>query len=1121
MMNKSRRTELFHLGLRQISVAVFAAIVLLAVPVAGNAQETKSEIRGSLSGPDGGPAVGVSVRITDSRTGRSSSTTTSDSGRFYIGNLAVGGPYSILITSQAYATQTITEVDLSLGETFIVDLSLGDSAMDEIIVTAAVAQAVQVALGPSSTFNFDELQNAPTINRDISEIVRMDPRVFIDVAFENGVQCVGANPRYNSLTVDGVKQNDNFGLNSNGYPTERMPFPFDAIQNVALELSPYDVQYGGFTACNINAVTRSGSNEFSGNAWVTYGDDSLRGSNLEGDKLPPVEFDETRYGFSIGGPIVKDKLFFFAAYEKWDGANLFDRCAGDQVCGRSVLGVSQAQLDRIRQIAVDDYDFDPGETLSSLATEDEKFLARFDWNINDDHSASLTYIYNDGFNWSRSDNDADEFEFSNHLYEKGAELNSWTGQWFANWTDTISTELRVGLSILDNRQISRGQGFGEMAIRTYFDGDGDGTLDRATVYLGGDDSRQSNFMDYETFNFKFAVNWALGDHLLTAGLEQEEIEIFNLFLPHSVGQYQFDEDRFNDLGDPVGCDSNPTWSPSGCIDQFEAFSPDDVYYGNAPSLDPDDASALFTTAINSFYVQDEFLLADGDLTIVAGLRYDWYTSDDLPRANADFESRTGFSNSQNFDGESLVQPRLGLTWNASDTLTIRGGIGLYSGGNPNVWLSNNYSNDGFTAVQVREGDCDDMLVGDCIEDMNITAGEGLNTIPLGVDGNGRPGYDNAQALIGLVQSGTANVGVNGIDPGFKIPSNWKYSLGATWVFGDGWVLSGDAIYSQAEDSPVIRDDTQVQTGTAPDGRPIYYATDRSVPGCVTDPFGTGPVCDRLFNGDFILDNVIGSDAQSISLSATIQKDHDNGLSWMFGYAYTESDDVSPMTSSVAFSNWFFVATPDVNDPGRATSNYEIPHRFILRLNYEKNFFGDLATRFGLFGSSAQGRPYSATFRDQIMFLCGPFFCPSDDRHLMYMPDGPSDPLVVFDPGFDQAGFFAWAADNDLTKYAGGIVPRNSIEGEWWTKFDLRVSQDLPGFSPEHSSQVYFTIQNVGNLLNDDWGVLKERSFPRTADAVEASISGNQYVFEEFNTQTTSRVASASLWNIRFGFNYRF
>ncbi len=441
------------------------AMMLFALPVAINAQETTSEVRGNLTTPEGAPAAGVSVRITDTRTGRTARTTSSQSGRFVFGNLAVGGPYTLEITSDAFAKQTVTDVDLALGETFYVNLTLGAVTMDEVVVTAAAVQAVQVAVGPSSTFSFDDIQNAPSINRDIRDIVRLDPRVYIDEAFVDSVQCVGANPRFNSLTIDGVKQNDNFGLNSNGYPTERMPFPFDAIQNVALELSPYDVQYGGFTACNINAVTRSGTNEFHGRAWFGYGDNDLTGDKLEGDKLPQGKFDETRYGASIGGPIIEDKLFFFAAYEKWEGANTFDRCAGDQSCGRPVLGVSQAQLDRIADIANTLYQFDPGETLSSLPNEDEKILARFDWNINDAHNASLTYINNDGFNWSQSDSDSDEFEFSNHFYERGAELTSYTAQVFSDWSDTFSTELRVGFANLDNRQISRGQGFGEVADR--------------------------------------------------------------------------------------------------------------------------------------------------------------------------------------------------------------------------------------------------------------------------------------------------------------------------------------------------------------------------------------------------------------------------------------------------------------------------------------------------------------------------------------------------------------------------------------------------------------------------------------------------------------------------------
>jgi hypothetical protein len=946
------------------------AIAFLAFPVALNAQETTSEVRGNLTGPDGAPASGVSVRINDTRTGRSSATTTSSTGRFVIGDLAVGGPYTISITSDNYGDQQITDVNLQLGETFFVALELGAAAMDEIIVTAAAVQAVQVAVGPSSTFNFDDIQNAPAFDRDIKDVIRIDPRVYINEADVDNVQCLGANPRFNSMTVDGVKMNDNFGLNRSGWPTERMPFPYDAIENASLELSPYDVQYGGFTACNINSVTRSGTNEFHGSAWFTYGDNDLQGDKLEGDKLPQGKFDEERYGFSIGGPIIKDKLFFFAAYEKWEGVNLFDRCAGDQSCGRPVLGVSQAQLDRIREIAIEQYDWEPGPEVASLPNEDEKYLVRLDWNINDRHNAGLTHVWNDGFNILGSDTDSDEYEFSNHYRVRGAELTSTTAQLFSDWTDTFSTELRVGFANLDNRQFSpNGQGFGEMQIETYFDGDGDGDLDRAIVYLGGDDSRQANDLEYDTFNFKLAANWAVNDHIISAGLEQEEIEIFNVFVQHSVGgQYQFDENRTNDLDEPVGCSSRAPWSPDGCIDQFENFSPDDVYYGNAPSLDPFDAAGEFTYAVNTFYLQDEFTLGDGDLTIVAGLRHDWYSSSDLPRENANFEARTGFNNAQNFDGESLTQPRFGFTWDATDTLSVRGGVGLYSGGNPNVWLSNAYSNDGFTAVQTREGDCPGSIVGtgDCIEDMNVTAGEGLNTIPLGLDGNGRPGYDAPQAMINYVQDSVGNSSVNGIDPGFKIPKAWKYSLGATWLFGDGYVLNSDVILTRAVDSAIYRDDAKVAYGTAPDGRPIYTRVDKSrdpacaspSPSWTTDDFGTWAfTCGAssssvLFRNDYILDNVQGSDGKGFALSTTLSKDHDNGLSWVAGYAYTESEEVSPMTSSVAFSNWAQIAVADSERPDLATSNYEIPHRFMLNLSYEKEFFGDLTTRFTLFGLHA-------------------------------------------------------------------------------------------------------------------------------------------------------------------------
>lgn len=1104
------------------SVTALTVVLMLAVPVAAIAQQTTSGIRGYVSAPNGQPAAGVSVTVRDTRTSRAKSTTTSASGRFTFGDLAVGGPYTISMESSAYAEQNITDVILALGETFEFSVTLAEASVDEITVTATAMDTVQVAVGPSTSFNFDELQNLPTINRDVRDIIRVDPRVYVDIADVGSVQCVGANPRFNSLTVDGIKLNDNFGLNRSGYPTQRQPFPYDAIQNVSLELSPYDVQYGGFTACNINAVTRSGSNEFSGRVWVDYTDSDLVGDKLEGDSLPVGDFDETRWGVSVGGPILRDKLFFFAAYEKADGADTYERCAGDQTCGTPVLGVSQAQLDRIADIARNVYGYEPGTPILSAPNEDEKFLTRIDWNINDDHNAAFSYNYNEGFNIVESDGDADEFEFSNHFYSRGAELNSYTAQLFSDWSDNFSTEVRIAYAELDATvKTQNDQGFAEVAIETYFDGDSDGDLDRAIVYLGGDDSRQSNNLDYNTTNMKFAGTWTQGDHEISGGFEREEIDIFNLFLQHTIGQYQFDENRTDLNGDPVGCSSNPTWSPSGCIDQFEALSPDDIYYGNAaPSLDPNDAAAAFKSAVNSLYVQDEFTLTHLDLTIVAGLRYDWWDSDDLPRENSNFVARSGFSNSKNFDGESLLQPRVGFTWDYSESLSIRGGVGLYSGGNPNVWLGNNYQNDGFTQVQAREGDGG-------VQNLNIDPAQDLTTIPLGLDGNGQPIYDAPQSMIQFVAGGSGNTGVNAIDPDFKIPSNWKFSLGSTWAFdsgwlGDGYVLSGDVVWSQAQDSAIIVDDTLVQIGTAPDGRPIYFPTDKSIPSCAADPMSDPAGCDRLFNGDYILTNVQGSDAESFSFAGTLSKAYDWGLDWTFGYAYTESDDVSPMTSSVAFSNYFLTANSDPNNPGLSRSNYEIPNRFILRVGYENEFFGNNRTRFSLVGSRNEGRPFSYTFFEQGMFFVGPFFNPDDDRSLLYMPSGPNDPNVVFDPAFDQAGFFEFAESVGLTKYGGGIVPRNSNRSDWWTKVDVRVSQEIPGFSDNQKGTVYFVIENIGNLLNDDWGVLYERSFPRTAPIVDASLNAsNQYVFNEFISQGQSRSASASTWKIRFGLNYNF
>ena len=1080
---------------------VFLAMMLVAAPAALHAQETTSAIRGTVVGSDGTPRPGASVRVTDTRTGSTRTATTSANGQFTVSGLRVGGPYTVQVESGGHAPQTITDVLLDLGDTYTFTVALTPEQVEEIVVTASALQSVQVALGPSSTFSLSDLQDAPAINRNINDVITMDPRVYVDEAFQDSVQCAGANSRFNSLTVDGVRMNDNFGLNSNGYPTERMPFPFDAIEQVAVELAPFDVMYGGFTACNINAVTKSGTNEFSGSVFYDYTDDSLSGDKLEGDSIDLGSFDETRYGLTFGGPIVQDKLFFFVAYEKLEGSNLFDRGPADSSAGVPVLGVSQAQLDRIRQIAQEVYGYDPGGFPASLPNEDEKYLVKLDWNINDDHRAAYTYTYNDGFNNQESDSSSNQIEFSNHFYERGAELTSHVGQLFSSWNDSFSTELRVSYAELDNRQIPfGGTDFGEVQIRTFNDPDGPGPISPqlATVFLGADDSRHSNKLYYDNTSYKLAGTYTVGDHVIKGGWEREEFEVFNLFIQHTAGEFRFDSSLW----------CGPT-NPDGCIDQFEAGKPDDIFYGNAaPTNVPDDGSAAFGYEINTLYIQDEFPIADGDVTIVAGVRYDWYTSDDLPRANSNFLARNGYSNQRNFDGKGIIQPRLGFNWDFSDRLSFRGGAGLYSGGNPNVWLSNNYSNDGQTVVQVFRGD----LVDPDQPDLN------LFNIPH--DGGGRPFFDIPQSLVDGVTTGTANSGVNALDPHFSIPKEWKFAIGATWDFDAGFLgsdyrLMVDYLLTNKEDSAIIVNAALEQVGTAPDGRPIYRSIDRSDPDCV-DP--TSPDCaNRNFNEDFILTNA-KNDGDAKVLSIGLSKSYDWGLDWQFGYAYTESTDVNPMTSSVAFSNYVNVSVDDPNNPSKARSNYMIPNRFTLRANYRRAFFGDYLTKFTLFGRVNEGRPFSANFVDG-----GDIFGDTlNGRHLLYIPSGPNDPNVVYGPDFDQQAFFDYLAQSGLDKYAGRIAPRNAMTSSWWHKYDIRIEQELPGFMPEHNFAAFLVIENVGNLLNDDWGVLKEQSFPRNQQVVGFELENNQYVYNNFfSPAPQARVADASLWNIVIGVRYNF
>ncbi len=1038
-----------------------ALVLALGLSTSAMANTTTSAIKGSVSGPAGNPAAGTIITIIHVPSGTTKNAVVNDSGLFTAKGLRVGGPYKIVVDSNTFKDTELNEVFLTLGETYPVNVALESNDTTEVIeITGRSISRFSGGTSPAAHFNAEDLSNLPAINRDLKDIVRVDPRIYIDESRGDAIQCGGGNPRFNSLTLDGARMNDNFGLNGNGYPTVRVPFSYDAIDQVSVELAPYDVNYGSFTACNINAVSKSGTNEIHGGVFYDYTNDSMKGDTVKGDKQPLGSFSEKRYGFNVGFPILEDKLFGFVSYEKLEGVKLFQYgpFGGD---------VSQADLDRVLTASQNVYGYDAGGMPSNMDVEDEKILVKLDWNINDDHRASFVYNYNDGFDLSQSDDDGDELSLDSHFYERGAELKSYVASLHSDWTDSFSTSISLGKMELDARSesLDAASGFGEVQI------DHGGS----TIYLGPDDSRHSNELYWDNMTFKFSGNYYLDDHTITFGYEYETLTAFNLFMQHTDGEFRFDS-----------------------IEDFENGLADTIYYNNSAGTNiPEDVSQEFTYAVHTFFLQDEYTFTEIDATLMFGFRYDMYKSSDEPRYNQKFVDRYGYANNGTFDGVSLFQPRVGFNWTVDDNLELRAGFGLYSGGNPNVWLSNSYSNDGLVQIGLKE--CAAGGWGCNQYGMNYQ-GDKIDLFNSDMTNSGTPIYEVPQAMydeIASIPEAGGDGGVNAVDPDFEAPSEWKYSIGGTYTTDNGYSFTADLLYNQRVNSAMMKDAGIEYSGEkAPDGRPMFHA-----PGGRT--------------GDLVLTNS-DKDGKSTVLSFGVDKSFDFGLNARFGYSYTKSEDANPMTSSVSGSNYAYFATTDPSAPSIATSDYEIPHRFTMVLSYTAQFIDNLDTRFSLFGQSSAGRPYSYTFSKTDSEFGDSNW--SGSRQLLYVPiegDG-----TTYAPGFDKAAFDAFVESEGLTR--GEIQGRNEHNAGWWTTFDVKVTQEIPGFLEDHKGNAYITVKNVGNLLNDDWGVMSKGAFTG-ARMVQASIEDGKYVFEKFNgyNQELNIERDPSLWEIRVGVSYNF
>ncbi len=1090
-----------------LSGVAAASIMTAAIVAPAEAQVTTSSIRGEVTNDAGAAVSGATVTIVDNRTGNTDTATTNANGVYAVRSLRVGGPYTISVET-ADGSASRENVFLQVNEAFPGNLRIGDSrTLDTVVVTGTTGDGV-LAQGPRSSFGLETIEGLPTINRDIRDIARLDPLVTVDETNEGAISIAGTNNRFNSLTIDGIKFNDQFGLNANGFPSQRSPISVDALETLAVEVAPYDIEFSGFTGGTVNILTKSGQNDFFGSAYYFQTDDSMAGDRVNGRDVNQ-EFDETTWGVTLGGPIIKDKLFFFAAYEDFEATQLLD---GGDLPGAGT-GVSQAVYDQVRQITQDQYGFDPLAFGGLDPVTDKKLLATLDWNINNDHRAKLTYIANEGNEIQPRNNGADLGSPST-WYDRSEESNAYALQTFSDWTPNFSTEVKIAYSEQITGQIALGgSDIANFEIET----------PEGSISVGPDRFRHANELENELWQFKVKGEYAYGDHLFKFGFERDDQSVFNLFVPGSEGEYVFDS-----------------------IADYQARTASSLEYFNSITNDENDAGATFGFGVNSLYIQDTWQTTD-QLTVTAGLRYDVYDSDGEITENQNFVNRYGFTNSTDVDGLSILMPRVGFNYEYSDNITLRGGLGRFSGGSPAVWISNNYSN---TGVATDGVDLDGPITGVDAMTLPVAATSAL------VAGDGA---------------------VNALDPNFRVPSLWRATLGTDIFFDigqfEGFKLSLDYIYGVNDEAPFWTDiSCGDPIGAAPDNRPIYNCgLDQ---GFLNSLGGTQQIIDFYRDGvavnatnaafDTDGDGTVEVNEVEVSPQATVLTNIDKGKQQIFtarlskdwddlgpfgsiysslSYTWQDATDAHSGTSSTATSNYSDYASFDRQNPIVAVSNYQREHEIKLQLDWEKEFFADAPTRVTMFASRRSGQPFSYTYDygtgSRSEFAQRAFNgiregTADDEGQLMYIPTGISDPIFSFVEGdastsfggnaADAAEFFDFLNSSGLSEFAGGIARRNEFESRWYTDVDIRFQQQIPipGWKDTDRLIAYVDLENVGNLINDEWGFLEQVRYEYFQPTANVDVVNGQYVYSDFRqdveTQTTN---SASLWQVQLGIKYVF
>jgi len=1150
------------------------ALMLLSAQLGWSQGATTAAMSGVISDKTGVGLPGATVIAVHTPTNTQYVVPTNSDGRFNIQNMRVG-PYSVKVTFVGYKDIVRNDINLTLGQNLRFDQKLSDSSTELTEVTVSgrrdpVMNADHT--GASTTIQRETIERLPTLNRSFDDFTRLTPQA-------NGQSFGGRSSSFNNITIDGAIFNNAFGLQSTvGGQAGAQPISLDAIDQIQVSIAPFDVRQGSFTGAGINVVTRSGSNKVSASVYDFFRNEKLVGSTVNGITSNYPTFNLNNIGFRVGGPIIKDKLFFFinAESERRNDppTGNFTAARDGSPAGGTVSNASGRDLDVLSTFLQQQYGYNPGPYENfNLKSNSDKATIKIDWNISSNNRFNIKYNYlksyadiapstSGAINNQRSQSPfglpflSSYYRINNNLNSIIAELNSTLGG------GKYSNNLTTGYSAFRDFRESSGGIFPLVDIGTAV-----GLTPIGTANVSATNSLTSfGFEPFSAFNILNSDVYQLGDnftaylgkHNVTVGTYNEYYKFKNGFSPNYYGNY-----AYNSLEDFYASSGFNYNRAAGTFSPLTGTRPGAQRYNFSYSALPGGFPfAEISAAQLGLYVQDEWSPRN-NLKVTYGVRADLpYLTSDLTQ-NANVAALTGFRdgvqlNTGNAPKKSvLFSPRAGFNWDVNDDrkTQLRGGTGIFTGRVPFVWLSNQASNNG---VQ-----------------FGSFSSTGSSTL---VPGSTTPSYFNSDVDAYRPQSAAANtnynIAVTASD--FKFPQVWRTNLAVDQELPGGVIATLEAFYTKdlnavyhqnvnlpgSEANPYNR---ATPVGTGGDNRAIFYTVNS--PAVITNGVAAVTRNSQIYagRGGATATNPNISDAilmkntnkgYSYAITGQLQKSFSSGFYASVAYTYSDSRSVND-GGSIAQSIWRDRAVSgDPNANVLSYSNFLQQHRFIASASYRKEYLGHLGTTLSMFYEAAPAGRYSYVYAGDMN---GDGQTAND---LMYIPRsqneiilrditllpaiGTTTPAVIYSAAEQWTDLNNFINQDDyLSKHRGDYAERNGAVRPWQRRLDLRLLQDVftnLGNNNRNTLQISLDIFNIGNLINSQWGAFQTAnktnplsfagynaqgqpvfSFPyltqptRTS-STDATVAGGTKLTDTFRYDTGSL---SSRWQGQVGVRYIF